>query len=723
MQLTVAPQVLGVTSILVTNNTELATALSTVKGGETIQLAPGNYGSISITGGAYSQMSIGGVKTGTKSPVLTSPVKITSQDSNNRAVVDRIETRSTDNWVFDSLIIKPAVPGVLTTFAVMISGNNNMMQNCYVTYSFENSDSWDAAKWAATVGSGISVNAGSNNVIQNNYVSNVYMGISVGAPNTKVLSNVVNYFSGDGMRGVADNGLFEGNIIKNIRIINSNHPDGFQSWSLSPTGTPGGGVVTGTIVRGNVFLISENLSHPLATGMQGIGMFDGNYQDWVIEDNVIMTEAYHGIAVYGAINVKVDHNTVINIRKNPTYKTWITIAAHKGATTSAGVNTVTNNLSSLLSLVPGATQYNATTSVSIQTATSFSGNNFVVPVANYGTVYSDLSTFNARLQSPSTYNNAGSRIFIDPRATTAPTIPTTPVTPPVVTTPAPTLTLGSQPATIVAGGTATLTWSSTDATACTASGDWTGVKSVNGSVATGALTVGTKTFTLMCTGTGGSVTKSVSVTVTTVMVPPTVPTATLTAPVTTALTGSATTLTWGSTNATACTASGDWTGSKSTSGSEAVTFATVGTKTFTLMCTGTGGSVTKTLSIVVTAPIVTVPVPTASTTFKIGDRVTMIKNVNVRTTGLLSTATLIGVNASGSQGVLIAGPTVTSDRYGVITWFNVNFDSGFDGWVGADNYKLVTTVPPVVNPRQAQIDQIRSMIALLQQMLAQLLAQ
>ena len=388
---------------------------------------------------------------------------------------------------------------------------------------------------------------------------------------------------------------------------------------------------------GNVFLMSENLYHPLATGMQGIGMFYGNYKDWVIEDNVVMTEAYHGIAVYGAINVKVDHNTVINIRKNPTYKTWISIAAHKGATTSAGVNTVTNNLSSLLSLVPGATEYNATTSVSIQTATSFSGNNFVVPVANYGAVYSDLSTFNSRLQSLSTYNNAGSRIFIDPRATTAPTIPTTPVTPPVVTTPAPTLTLGSQPTTVVTGGTVTLTWSSTDATACTGSGDWTG--------------------------------------------------------------------------------------SKSTSGSEIVTLTTIGTKTLTLVCTGTGGSVTKTLSIVVTAPIVTVPVPTASTTYKIGDRVTMIKNVNVRTTGLLSTATLIGVNASGSQGVLVAGPTVTSDRYGVITWFNVNFDSGFDGWVGADNYKLVTTVPPVVNPRKAQIDQIRSMIALLQQMLARLLAE
>jgi hypothetical protein len=50
-------------------------------------------------------------------------------------------------------------------------------------------------------------------------------------------------------------------------------------------------------------------------------------------------------------------------------------------------------------------------------------------------------------------------------------------------------------------------------------------------------------------------------------------------------------LTWSSTNATACTASGGWSGSKSTSGSHSVTPAR--TTTYTLACTGSGGNVTK----------------------------------------------------------------------------------------------------------------------------------
>ena len=50
------------------------------------------------------------------------------------------------------------------------------------------------------------------------------------------------------------------------------------------------------------------------------------------------------------------------------------------------------------------------------------------------------------------------------------------------------------------------------------------------------------------------------------------------------------TLTWSSTNATSCTASGTWTGTKATSGSEDVTIATPGNNQFTITCSGAGGS-------------------------------------------------------------------------------------------------------------------------------------
>src|SRR6185503_14640311 len=61
------------------------------------------------------------------------------------------------------------------------------------------------------------------------------------------------------------------------------------------------------------------------------------------------------------------------------------------------------------------------------------------------------------------------------------------------------------------------------------------------------------------------------------------------------------------TNATSCTASNAWSGSKATSGSEVRTNIT-STSTFTLSCTGAGGTFANSAQVTVTAP--TPPPPT-----------------------------------------------------------------------------------------------------------------
>jgi hypothetical protein len=79
---------------------------------------------------------------------------------------------------------------------------------------------------------------------------------------------------------------------------------------------------------------------------------------------------------------------------------------------------------------------------------------------------------------------------------------------------APTITLTAGASTITAGKPVQLTWSSTDATACTAGGDsaWTGSKATSGTAA--VVLSATATLTLTCTGSGGSASQSVTVTVT-----------------------------------------------------------------------------------------------------------------------------------------------------------------------------------------------------------------
>ena len=80
------------------------------------------------------------------------------------------------------------------------------------------------------------------------------------------------------------------------------------------------------------------------------------------------------------------------------------------------------------------------------------------------------------------------------------------------TAPPPTATLQTSVANVPTDGSVTLTWSSTNATSCTASGSWTG-----GLVASGSKSVvvtQNSTYMLACSGAGGNATASVTVTAT-----------------------------------------------------------------------------------------------------------------------------------------------------------------------------------------------------------------
>jgi hypothetical protein len=154
-----------------------------------------------------------------------------------------------------------------------------------------------------------------------------------------------------------------------------------------------------------------------------------------------------------------------------------------------------------------------------------------------------------------------------------------PPTAPVAVIPSAILT--AMPSTVPSGGSATLTWSSTNATSCTASGGWSGVLASSGNQGTGALSSNTS-YSLTCTGPGGTSTPaSATVAIT--------PTAMLTAMPSTVPSGGSATLKWSSTNATSCTASGGWSGVLASSGNQGTGALTANTS-YSLTCTGAGGA-------------------------------------------------------------------------------------------------------------------------------------
>jgi hypothetical protein len=92
-----------------------------------------------------------------------------------------------------------------------------------------------------------------------------------------------------------------------------------------------------------------------------------------------------------------------------------------------------------------------------------------------------------------------------------------------------------------------------------------------------------------------------------------VPTISLSANPTSVSSGGTTTLNWSTAYATSCVASGGWSGSKPTSGSQ-TTAALSSTSTFTLSCTGTGGTNTSAVTVTATAPTYSAPPSTPTIT-------------------------------------------------------------------------------------------------------------
>ena len=157
--------------------------------------------------------------------------------------------------------------------------------------------------------------------------------------------------------------------------------------------------------------------------------------------------------------------------------------------------------------------------------------------------------------------------------------------------PPPTATLSASPGVIDQGQLTDLSWSSTHANNCTVTG---GGFNGSGTSGSGSDNPGaTTTYTLNCSGDGGNASDSVTVTVTT---PPAInpPTLSLSASPSRVSRGGTITLSWSSTDASSCAASGNWAGTKSVNGSESFTInAPV---TFKLNCSGDGGSVSSSVS-------------------------------------------------------------------------------------------------------------------------------
>ena len=71
--------------------------------------------------------------------------------------------------------------------------------------------------------------------------------------------------------------------------------------------------------------------------------FDGFFTGWIVENNVVITDHWHGISFYGMRDSRIVNNSVIDLAEGQPGPPWIMVTDHKNGTPSDNV-IVRNNL-------------------------------------------------------------------------------------------------------------------------------------------------------------------------------------------------------------------------------------------------------------------------------------------------------------------------------------------------------------------------------------------
>lgn len=310
-------------------------ALAQATPGDVVLLHEGYYGDLALAGRFDSQISVEAAE-GESVKART----LTVRDAENLTVkglsisLSHAESYSTDTMVS----VEGGSSGVTVSDCDIFSVPDSEISD------------WSASDWAELPGTAVSVRS-PDSVIWGNRIRNVGYGISINydAPRATVSHNHIQNFSRDGLRGIADDGVFEYNTVLDAYDVDDHHDDFFQSWSYED-GVVGTTVVRGVVLRGNLFVNFTDPDRPFAGSAQGIGCFDGFFEDWIVENNVVIVNHWHGITFLGARNMRIVNNTVLdNALDEEPGPPWINVSAHKDGRASSDI-LLRNNLTSDITL-------------------------------------------------------------------------------------------------------------------------------------------------------------------------------------------------------------------------------------------------------------------------------------------------------------------------------------------------------------------------------------
>ena len=355
--------------------------------GDVIYLLSGAHGSPFMTGTHTDYVTIKPL-TG-ETPVLAS-----------------VQVESAAYWAFDGLTFSTNGSGGSFARDYMFLTKNNAtylkIENCSFSCA-ESSASWTKSDWYANSEDAVIIR-GNNIIFNNNTIKNTYFALQIEGDYAEVRNNLIDNFGADAIRALGSHAVYENNIIRDAYVedYGINHDDGIQMYDKDNVAA---GIIDNVIIRNNKIYnfadpITQSMKDDKLVGysMQGIIITDGHTENVVVENNLVVSDHYHGITLTGAINCKVQNNTVSKTPTsvNPTTEAspWIQIKNDKQGNGSSG-NIIRNNI---------ATKYTPWT---YDEATNTTENNLVATAVDAPNFYTDYNNFNFKLKAGSPAIDAG----------------------------------------------------------------------------------------------------------------------------------------------------------------------------------------------------------------------------------------------------------------------------------------------------------------------------
>lgn len=282
----------------------LAAALEKATGGETIRLAPGEYGRLALDGhdGRAFQFS--------------RPVTVTSDDPAAPAVFTSAEVAGVTGMVFDGLVFdyRYAAGDKTIRRAFRFTGSRDLtIRNALfdgdLAQGLSEVDDGYGAGFALTVQNNTDV------TLAGNEIRGFKKGLATGGnTNIAILGNEIHALRMDGLTVTGTKGIrIEGNYFHGfLRAPEAkDHSDMIQFWTQGSTRPSTDIVIRGNLLQAgdgghtqSIFMRNELVD----TGRAGREMF---YRNVTIEDNVILNGHLHGISIGEAEGVTIRRNTVL----------------------------------------------------------------------------------------------------------------------------------------------------------------------------------------------------------------------------------------------------------------------------------------------------------------------------------------------------------------------------------------------------------------------------